>query len=349
MTEQYSQLDSDCLAELEKQSKLPAECIRECMVEIETRYSQGNPASVWSLGSAESSPVSPVAGSTASAGEQQWTANQDLCRRCVENLRAEREPDHQVGWLENADIWAETFTCDGKIHWGNESKAQALTLNLGGMRFPAVCSEQDISSLFEDSHFSTGIQSNNFKGEATCDLFATLFDDSAPWWIFGVGIFWVICNVALSRTPSLRALKCMLWCYMTFDIAIGLCLVIYGFLVMSQSGMPVLMKILFPLFGAVQVLIGCIISLAMDTDDKFKTGVCACLACVAAAGGIVDQNSRLACLSAEANRGCCGSATFFRWHMAWSVCFSDSTCRLQGATQCRVKFKIIWTRMTRTK
>jgi hypothetical protein len=59
-------------------------------------------------------------------------------------------------------------------------------------------------------------------------------------WIFGTGFFYVIGNVAISRTPSVRALKCMLWCYMAIDFAIGFSLMIYGFVVVAQGDMPVL-------------------------------------------------------------------------------------------------------------
>jgi hypothetical protein len=40
------------------------------------------------------------------------------------------------------------------------------------------------------------------------------------------------------------------------------------------------MKVLLPTFGGVQILIAWLLSHAMDTDGKFKTGLCSCLACV---------------------------------------------------------------------
>ena len=151
--------------------------------------------------------------------------------------------------------------------------------------FPAACSYDDIDKLFSYDIKTIGVSTgterrDNFGGTATCDIAATFVDDSAPWWILVFGFFFVVGNIGLSSSGSPGFFRCMLWCYMAFDIAVGLGLIVYGFLVLSSGNMPTFMRVAFPLFGALQVMIGGLLSVVMDSGDSrgIKTGICACLA-----------------------------------------------------------------------
>lgn len=228
------------------------------------------------------------------------------CRECVIQLQecasttlteqraqAARSGDGQNsgGWMR-LDLTADDFTCLATLKWGDEATEdgevpeQTLRFSMPGLCFPAVCSYADIQDLFKYDMFATGrivknnAQRANAQGSATCDIAATFVDDSAPWWILAFSFFFVVGNVALSTSSNPAFLRCMLWCYMAFDIAVGLGLIVYGFLVLSHGNMPNWIKYSFPLFGAVQVLIGGVLSTVMDSGDSrgIKTGICSCLA-----------------------------------------------------------------------
>ena len=203
------------------------------------------------------------------------------------DARNGRIDENGNGWLR-LDITAQDFMCRSRINWGPESgagevnPAKPLWFNMNNLCYPAVCSYQDIQDLFEFDiqQFMQDAGKGNSRGTATCDIAATFIDESAPWWILVFGFFYVVGNVALSSSGSPAFLRCMLWCYMAFDIAVGFGLMIYGFLVLSYGNMPSQIKVVFPLFGAIQVVIGGLLSLVMDKGDShgIKTGVCACLA-----------------------------------------------------------------------
>jgi len=82
---------------------------------------------------------------------------------------------------------------------------------------------QDVTDLFKyeirDALSQRG--RTNWESTASCDVLATFIDESAPWWILAIGFFYVIGNIALSSTGNPSFLRCMLWCYMAFDIGVG--------------------------------------------------------------------------------------------------------------------------------
>lgn len=193
------------------------------------------------------------------------------------------------GWMR-LDITAEDFKCQATIRWGEpqivsgEAENYPVRLTMPRLCFPAECSYDDIQKLFQydiagDVKTASG-EEYEYQGESTCDIAATIIDDSAPWWFLVFGFFFVVANIALSSSGSPGFLRCMLWCYMAFDIGVGFALIVYGFLVLQQGSMPVFIKVSFPLFGLVQVAIGGLLSVVMDSGDSrgIKTGICACLA-----------------------------------------------------------------------
>ena len=262
-----------------------ASCINTCMREVDGHYERGlsplNDPAAGTAGGMRSDQNWHVGGREPSGGTLRTdmpielgagAGSMSACQTCVlaltmcagetreqERARAvQAGVGQQGGWLR-LDITAEDFTCRGTIQFGNETTdtrpagARILTLTLTNLCYPAVCSYMDIENLFQyDVRGKVGARTN-FAADASCDILATFLDSSAPWWILVLGIFYVIGNIAMSRSSNLKFLRCMLWCYMSFDIAVGMCLMVYGFLVISQGNMPPEIKIIMPLFGAVQV------------------------------------------------------------------------------------------------
>ena len=262
-----------------------ANCINTCMREVDGHYERGlSPLSDPAAGTAGGmrSDQNWHAGGREPSGGALRTdmpidagGSMSSCQTCVlaltmcagetreqERARAvQAGVGQQGGWLR-LDITAEDFTCRSVINFGNETDPRAggaagprdLTLTLTNLCYPAVCSYMDIENLFQyDIRPQLASARTNFAADASCDILATFLDSSAPWWILVLGIFYVIGNIAMSRSSNLKFLRCMLWCYMSFDIAVGMCLMVYGFLVISQGNMPPEIKIIMPLFGAVQV------------------------------------------------------------------------------------------------
>ena len=116
---------------------------------------------------------------------------------------------------------------------------------------------QDVTDLFkyEIRDALSQSQRTNWESTTACDVFATFIDESAPWWILAIGFFYVIGNIALSSTGNPSFLRCMLWCYMALDIGVGFGLIIYGFLVLSYGNMPTAIKVIFPLFVRIIIVL----------------------------------------------------------------------------------------------
>ena len=274
-----------------------AACVATCMKEVDDAVARGGEnaeKTVWTA----SDPLF-------TQENEHGVGDRSHCAECVgllqfcagesrEQQRAQAAQEGRTGeggWMR-LDITAEDFRCQATVKWGDEASVMGeppekrLRFSMRNVCFPAVCSYDDIQDLFQYDIKSTdrvtvdGRLRTNYEGDATCDIAATFVDDSAPWWILVFGFFFVVANVALSSSGSPGFLRCMLWCYMAFDLAVGLGLIVYGFMVLNFGNMPGFVKISFPLFGAVQVIIGSLLSIVMDSGDSrgIKTGVCACLA-----------------------------------------------------------------------
>ena len=271
------------------------------MSQVDDAQDAGDTEGLWTPGNREGAWTS--ADPLFSEENEHGVADRSHCSECVlllqrcagedreqERARAQQEGrTNQGGWLR-LDITAEDFRCQATVKWGDEGEIQGeipertLRFTMRNICFPAVCSYDDIDKLFtydiKSGVTKDGEPRSNFQGDSTCDIAATFVDDSAPWWILVFSFFFVVANIALSSSGSPGFLRCMLWCYMAFDIAVGMGLIVYGVLVLSFGNMPTFMRVAFPLFGAVQVMIGGLLSVVMDSGDSrgIKTGICACLA-----------------------------------------------------------------------
>ncbi len=274
---------------------------RVLCLQVDDATSVGDTEGLWTPGNRQGAWTS--ADPLFSEENEHGVADSTHCSECVlklqqcagedreqERQRAQQEGRANGGWMR-LDIAAEDFRCQATVKWGDERSGQGelpertLRFTMRNVCFPAVCSYDDIDKLFTYDIKARGVNKggeprDNFEGESTCDIAATFVDDSAPWWILVFSFFFVVANIALSSSGSPGFLRCMLWCYMAFDLGVGLGLIVYGFFVLNFGNMPTFMKVAFPLFGALQVMIGGLLSVVMDRGDSrgVKTGICACLA-----------------------------------------------------------------------
>eukprot|EP01052_Picozoa_sp_SAG31_P039098 SAG31_NODE_5350_length_2593_cov_1.862871_3_plen_307_part_00 len=262
-----------CFEELERESKTPADvagCVASCLDDV-------NLIGAWyHLGQWTPEAVD---------ADETVRPNSGLCMRCARSLR--RCPDSTIEYGDEGrlahgiDLSADTFRCDGTVSWVNQSSQlgpRAPRLFLNDVCFPGVCSYDDIRELFSfemqplmpDAYSTT----YRLQARADCDILATFFDDSAPWWIMSFGILWAIFNTFCTRAAPGIILRCMVWSYIAWNVVVGGLMFLFGVFFLIPQPIPRFIKFATPLLGIVQVNISqpckspafqlpCVLGLAM--------------------------------------------------------------------------------------